>query len=120
MADGKLLADMDAMDICTIFGNVLDNAIECETDIAEKEKRLIHLALFSKKEFLVIRVENYFEGKLDFKEGVPVTTKKDADHHGYGIKSVRYTAEKYGGSVSIRTHENWFEIDILIPRQKSG
>ena len=120
VADGKLLADMDAMDICTIFGNVLDNAIECETDIAEKEKRIIHLALFSKKEFLVIRVENYFEGKLDFKEGVPVTTKKDADHHGYGIKSVRYTAEKYGGSVSIRTHENWFEIDILIPRQKSG
>lgn len=117
VADGKLLAQMEAMDICTIFGNVLDNAIECEMNIAEKEKRMIHLVLFSRKDFIVIRVENYFEGRLDFKEGIPVTTKKDADYHGYGIKSIRYTAEKYGGSLSIRTHENWFEMDILIPQQ---
>lgn len=117
VADGNLLAQMDAMDICTIFGNVLDNAIECEMNIAEKEKRIIHLALFSRKEFMVIRAENYFEGKLDFKEGIPVTTKKNADYHGYGIKSIRYTAEKYGGSLSIRTHENWFEMDILIPQR---
>lgn len=117
VADGNLLAQMDAMDICTIFGNALDNAIECEMGIAEKEKRIIHLALFSRKEFMVIRVENYFEGQLDFREGIPVTTKKNADYHGYGIKSIRYTTEKYGGSLSIRTHANWFEMDILIPRQ---
>ncbi len=118
VADGKLLAHMDPRDICTIFGNILDNAIECEVNIEEKEKRMIQLALFSKKNFLVLRVENYFEGELDFKEGIPVTTKKDTDYHGYGIKSIRFAVEKYGGSLSIRTHENWFEMDILIPLQE--
>lgn len=116
VADGSLLDGMDVMDICTIFGNALDNAIECELRIAEEEKRMIHLALFSKKDFLVIRIENYFEGELDFKEGLPVTTKEDSDYHGYGIKSIRYTAEKYGGNVSVRTHDNWFELDIIIPK----
>lgn len=116
VADGSLLSNMDVMDICTIFGNALDNAIECEMGISDEEKRVIQLALFSKKDFVVIRIENYFEGALDFKEGLPVTTKKDTDYHGYGIKSIRYTVEKYGGNVYVSTHENWFELGIIIPK----
>ena len=38
VADGALLQFMDVMDICTIFGNALDNAIECELQIPDKEK----------------------------------------------------------------------------------
>lgn len=38
VADGTLLDFMDVMDICSIFGNALDNAIECEMKIPEKEK----------------------------------------------------------------------------------
>lgn len=115
VADGTLLNFMDVMDICTIFGNALDNAIECELQLKNKEKRLIHVAVFSRKDFLVLRFENYFEGNLQLKDGLPVTTKENADYHGYGIKSIRYTAEKYGGNMSIRTKDQWFEMDILIP-----
>ena len=43
VADGTLLDFMDVMDICSIFGNALDNAIECEMKILDKEKRLIHV-----------------------------------------------------------------------------
>lgn len=106
IADGKLLSGMDAMDICTIFGNALDNAIECELCIPDEEKRMIQMSLVSKKKFVVIRVENYFEGELLFEEGLPVTTKENTDYHGYGIKSIRYTVEKYGGNVSVNTHDN--------------
>lgn len=59
VADGARLSFMDVMDICTLFGNALDNAIECELSIPDKEKRLIHLEVYAKKDFLVIRCENY-------------------------------------------------------------
>lgn len=115
VADGTLLDFMDVMDICSIFGNALDNAIECELKIADKEKRLIHVTVSQQKNFLILRFENYYEGNLKVKEGRFLTTKKEKEFHGYGIKSIRYTVNKYDGAVSIDTKENWFDLKILIP-----
>ncbi len=116
VADGTLLDFMDVMDLCSIFGNALDNAIECEKEIEEQEKRLIHLAVFRQKNFLIIRLENYSEKPLQMQEGIPRTTKKNENaFHGYGLKSIRHTAEKYHGAMSIKQEDNWFELKILIP-----
>lgn len=115
VADGTLLDFMDVMDICSIFGNALDNAIECELKIADKEKRLIHVTVSKQKQFLILRFENYYEEALKYQEGRLVTTKKDKENHGYGLKSIRYTVNKYDGAVSIDTQENWFELKVLIP-----
>ena len=117
VADGTLLDFMDVMDICSIFGNALDNAIECELKIADKEKRLIHVTVSKQKQFLILRFENYYEEALKYQEGKLVTTKKDKENHGYGLKSIRYTVNKYDGAVSIDTQENWFELKILIPKK---
>lgn len=118
VADGAKLEFMDTMDVCTIFGNLLDNAIECELRIPEKEKRLIHLAVYAKKDFLVIQCENYCLDELEFQNGLPVTTKQDKTSHGFGLKSIRYTAEKYGGAMNIRSRDGWFEANLMIPLQK--
>ena len=115
VADGTLLDFMDVMDICSIFGNALDNAIECELKIADKEKRLIHTTVSKQKNFLILRFENYYEDALQYNEGSLVTTKADKEYHGYGLKSIRYTVNKYDGAVSIDTKENWFDLKILIP-----
>ena len=120
VADGTLLDFMDIMDICSIFGNALDNAIECELKIADKEKRLIHVTVSQQKKFLILRFENYYEGSLKVKEGRFLTTKKEKEFHGYGIKSIRYTVNKYDGAVSIDTKENWFDLKILIPMKKTA
>ncbi len=118
VADGTLVDFMDTTDICSIFGNALDNAIDCEKKIADKEKRLIHATVSRQRDFLMIRVENYFEGQLKYRGNAPVTTKKDKKVHGYGIKSMRYTADKYGGALSIQDNDNWFELKVLIPLPK--
>ena len=115
VADGTLLDFMDVMDICSIFGNALDNAIECEMRIPEKEKRLIHVTVSRQKAFLILRFENYCEEEVQYRDGVLATTKKDKKYHGYGMKSIRYTVNKYGGAVTIDTKENWFDLKILIP-----
>ena len=115
VADGTLLEFMDVMDICSIFGNALDNAIECELKIADKEKRLVHVTVSKQKQFLILRFENYYEEELKYKEGSLSTTKKEKEYHGYGLKSIRYTVNKYEGAVTIDAKDGWFELKILIP-----
>ena len=110
-----MLDFMDVMDICSIFGNALDNAIECELKIPDKEKRLIHVSVSKQKNFLLLRFENYYDTELNYQDGAFITTKRDKEFHGYGLKSIRYTVNKYDGAVSIDTKENWFDLKILIP-----
>ena len=120
MADGALLNFMDVMDLSAVFGNALDNAIECEERIAEPEKRLIHVSVSAQRGFVLIRFENYCEDAPSFSEGLPVTTKEDRNYHGYGLKSIRYVAKKYGGTVTVRMEKQWFVLQLLFPRSKEG
>jgi len=115
VADGTLLNFMETMDICSVFGNALDNAIESALKLKDKEKRLIHVSVSRQKNFLMIRFENYFEGMLEKDVDNIKTTKADERYHGYGIKSIRYTINKYDGAVDIQAKDNWFELKILIP-----
>ncbi|WP_099467646.1 sensor histidine kinase [Konateibacter massiliensis] len=115
VADGEALDFMHAMDISSLFGNALDNAIESVKKIQDKEKRLIHVSVSRQKDFLRIKVENCYEGDIVFENGLPATTKKEKQFHGYGLKSIQNTAKKYHGSVKIHLDKGWFELRILIP-----
>ena len=115
VADGAALDFLDAMDLCTIFGNALDNAIESVRSLPDRDKRLIHLTVSRQKGFVLVRVENYFEGELRFENGLPQTTKGDTAYHGYGIKSIRYSARKYGGQMDVSARDGWFELKLLFP-----
>ena len=120
VADGTLLSFMDAMDICTIFGNALDNAIESAKEVAAEEKRLIHLSVSQEKGFLLIRAENYFEGERTFEDGLPKSTKGDPAYHGFGVKSIRYSAGKYGGTLAVTAENHWFDLKVLIPLDRTA
>ena len=109
VADGTVLAGVSPMDLCTLVGNALDNAIESVKKIEDREKRLIHVAVSRQKNFALLRFENCFEGELTFENGLPRTTKGNTDYHGYGLKSIRRTAQKYGGTVTVNTRKNWFD-----------
>jgi hypothetical protein len=82
IVDGALLNHIYVMDLCTIFGNALSNAIECEVQVSEKEKKLIRVQVTKKNQFISILIENHFEGTLKLKDGLPQTTKEDFENHG--------------------------------------
>ena len=116
IVDGGALSFMEDMDVSALFGNMLDNAIEsAEKQHGETDKRLIWLYVTREKQFVRIRTENYCDGKILFKNGMPVTTKRDRRFHGYGMKSIKSTVEKYHGSVVAAQENNWFELKILLP-----
>jgi len=115
VADGEILNFIHVTDLCTIFGNALDNAIENVITLAEQERRLIHVSVSLQKSFVFILIENYCENEINTKDVLLVTTKADKKNHGFGIKSMRYSAEKYGGTLSASLRDHWFELKILIP-----
>ena len=117
VVNGSLLEFMHVTDICSIFGNGLDNAIEAEIMEEDKEKRIIHLTVIAKRKMVCITLENYISHPEEISTEHLETTKSNKDAHGYGIKSMRYCVEKYHGNLMIGTEGNWFVVNIIIPLQ---
>jgi len=115
IADGKKLRFMNAIDVYSMMENALENAIESAMRIDNKEKRIIFLNIGTKGKMLFIHTENHIETALIFVNGLPVTTKEDKLYHGFGLKSIRFIAEKYGGNMEISIKEDRFVLDIFIP-----
>lgn len=119
VADGKLLDFLSVTDICTVFGNALDNAIESVITINEPEKRLIHVSVSEQKGFVLIQISNYIEHDIIIEAGeLPKTSKNDKQAHGYGLKSIRQCVRKYQGTMDIQVEMNWFELRIFIPQKR--
>lgn len=115
VADGHLLDFMSQMDLCSVLGNCIDNAVEYVENIEDKQKRIIQVALFRQGSMIVLRVKNYFDGKLEYNGENVVTTKENKLDHGYGLKSIRMITEKYGGNMKIVTEDGWFTLCLLFP-----
>ncbi len=115
VADGSAIDFMHPMDISALFGNALDNAIESAEKISNPDERLIYLTVDRQKGFVRIHEENRYVGDIQFRHHLPLTTKSDKKIHGYGVKSMKQIAEKYGGSIRAEAQDNWFKLYILIP-----
>lgn len=95
-------------DLCGIFGNIIDNAIEaCE----KCEDRYIHIAVKKQLDMLCIFCENPYSGIISPDHE---TSKPDKAAHGYGIKRIEQLAAKHGGIVKISAEKGIFSISVLI------
>lgn len=115
LADGSTLDFMGVVEVSALFGNALDNAIEGVDKLSDPEQKLIRLSVSRQRGFLCVKVENRCVDSLVIDGELPRTTKADKSLHGYGLKSIRATAEKYGGSVTVQAEHGWFTLGIVIP-----
>ena len=116
VADGKLLEKIDVVDLFTMLGNALDNAVEGVEKCGEGQHKSISVRIWRKDLFAVIQVENSYSGEIRFLEnGLPASTKGDDDNHGFGTRSIQSIAEKYGGTVTVKAEDQLFTLTILIP-----
>ena len=112
LADGALLAFISPTDLYSLLSNAIDNAIEAVTRLKENKKRVISVTVRKKEEQAVIEVTNYFDPSFST---VAATSKEDKTHHGYGIKSMKYLAEKYRGNLVTETEDDIFYLHIYLP-----
>lgn len=114
MAKGELLDFMDEMDIHSLFGNALSNAIESVEQEKDPQHRHISLKVSNQMNLCSIHIENYFSGQLKLQDGLP-QTQKDPNYHGFGMQSMRRIVDKYNGVLTVSQTENKFNLDVLLP-----
>ncbi len=116
MGNGADLGFMNTMDVYSLFGNLMDNAIEAVEALEPPEKRQISLVLERRGEFVYISCMNYTDAKLVLRQdGLPGTTKaQEPGYHGYGLRSIRLIAEKYHGDIRIRSQNGMFGLSIFM------
>ena len=111
---------IEPLDISTLFGNGIDNAIEASGKLPE-EQRVIEVKAGRVNDFISILIENNcVEGQAADKAGKHRTTKADSFLHGFGIANMEKTAEKYGGTCTTRQEDGKFTLKILIPLRKKS
>ncbi len=99
-------------EICSLFGNLLDNAIEACEKIKDGEK-WIRIVMEKKGHMLLLKVENSTEGSILKENGELKTTKKENGVHGYGLKCVQRIVDKYEGKLSYQMEKDSFQINII-------
>lgn len=114
LADGKTLSFMAPTHIYSLFSNAIDNAAEAVIALDEEE-RIIGISVKKETKNTVIEIYNYFDGKTIIENSVPISSKPDKNRHGYGIKSMRYIAENYGGTLSVRADDDVFTLSVVFP-----
>ena len=120
VADGSLLAFMNPVDLYTLFGNALDNAIEAVRKLESKEKRVIDIMLYERQSFLMLQIVNPMCGEVKFEEGLPLTTKAKNGYHGYGMKSMLHTIQKYEGHLTTEVKNGCFYFNVMLPLERDS
>ena len=105
---------IEPVDLCAIITNLLDNAIDGAEKCPEYIDKKIAITIRRIHQFILIRVTNSSATPPVQHNGQLVTSKKDKQKHGWGIKSVISTAEKYNGTVEYNYTDFMFSVSVML------
>lgn len=102
---------IEPYDLCTIFSNVLSNALEATIEADEK---VINLECRYNDKNIIIVVSNTYKDVGQF-DGEKIKTRKDdIDYHGYGLTNIRESIQKHSGVLDIETKNGVFTISLML------
>ena len=99
-------------DLCIVFANLLDNAIEGTKRY--QGNRYINIESNIRNGMLTLSLINPVNEKIIIKKNRISSTKHDVKNHGIGLRNVERVAEKYHGSLLLSCNENEFSADISL------
>lgn len=106
---------IDDVNLCTIFANTLDNAIEACRKIDDTAKRKLELRCrYTENGYFSYALTNSKINEINEKKGRFLSDKEDQSAHGIGISSVKEIVDKYDGTLDISYDNEWFKVVILI------
>ncbi len=107
----------NSTDICSVFANALDNAIDACVQLPEDQRR-ISMSIRSTDKFHFVNIENPVFAEIDtsrlFSEKGGFTTKTSGGTHGIGTYNIKRTVEKYGGAVRAECADGLFKLELMI------
>jgi sensor histidine kinase regulating citrate/malate metabolism len=106
--------NIQAIDLCVIIGNLVDNAIEACLRQTEKSDRFIRIYIDIHKEMFYIYVANSIGGEIK-KSGKSYLSTKDASSHGFGLMRIDKIVDKYNGFTDRQNEPGVFATEIMLP-----
>ncbi len=106
---------MSNVDICAIFSNALDNAIEACMKIDKDIEKVIDVKVTYINQFCILKFTNSKSNEIKLVNQEIQTSKSDKSVHGIGLASIKYIVKKYDGEVTINYSDNEFILKIMIP-----
>jgi signal transduction histidine kinase len=107
--DNVNLDFIDAIDVTTIFGNLLDNAVEACENLEKNRKIFIKIGAYH--QMVSIRIENTC-ANVKWKNGLPISEK--GKNRGWGLLNVKRSIEKYDGNIKLKIENGKFIVDIFL------
>ncbi len=101
-------------DLCIISSNIIKNAVDvlekCPDNTGE-----IKVEVKQGESFLVIMVKNtIINQNIILEDSIPVTTKNNNGMHGFGIKNIISTVEKYNGEYNYRIENGYYIAEVYL------
>lgn len=109
--------NLSAYDVCTIFSNLLDNAMDAV--IASNGSDIHFSCRYTDREIILV-FENEFKNIEFDSHGNPRTHKKDSTRHGFGLKNVEDCVNKNHGYMNIDTSDNHFKVILSLNRRNNN
>lgn len=113
--------NMEDADICTIFSNLFQNAVEEITENHICNAKII-VEVHKGEQYINYNIKNSIHAQFDNddinKNGLPKSHKSDAKSHGIGMLNVKSAIEKYNGRFEWTQKEDYFSVNVVLPVKK--
>ncbi|MCM1125906.1 MAG: ATP-binding protein [Lachnospiraceae bacterium] len=106
------------IDMISMFGNILDNAIEAAAKCEPGKRRADARLFMGSRYILYFEVRNTWNGVLEKEDQKLLSMKRDAGNHGLGIDIVKELAHKYGGDFEMTGEDEWFVTILYLSSDK--
>ena len=103
--------NISTFDLCTIFSNLLQNAIEAASKCKSGK---IYVLCQHYKGNLLLTIQNDFEKKPESVGGWFKTSKLDEQNHGFGMMNVKECVERNGGTFYTEIVDKYFKAVVLL------
>lgn len=103
---------MPEADLCTILGNLLENALHASQKLPPEQRRVQVMAQMLSPAMLGLVVENRYDGMLKKQQGILHSTKHEGT--GIGLVSAEMVVHKYNGNLHLETEEQIFRVNVLL------
>lgn len=111
------LQGIDDLDLISIMGNLLDNAIEAEKAADKPKGVLCCIAMAKEGRHVVIRIENSYNRQPEDKKKAKKYIEEIGHKHGIGLESVQKILRKYGGIMDDSDEKDRYRVKVIIPVQ---
>lgn len=104
---------LDLFNFCVLISNLLSNAVEAAEKVAHEQGRFVKVSLGSMQGKVVVQIANSCLDSVANNREM-ITTKKDMQNHGFGIKSMERSVERCNGKMT-RTYKNGvFRVRVIV------